>query len=361
MNHSIPILPLLVLFFAVIPLRAQSDSSSVRDSTSSSLLPLPILFYAPENGVGLGGALLYVTRARGDNRPSTWSGQAIYTTKQQVVLELAEDVYRSNALYRINGGLHFSVYPDKFFASGRNDAGYVEDYSSTTFRGFLDAVKKITHEMNWGITTFYEARFITKTEPAGLLAQGAVPGSKHALTAGAGLLWTWDSRDNMFSTYTGAYHLVNIKFFGPFIGSEFSYTRLSVDLREFFELASQHILGLQATSVLIDGTPAFHKLAELGGTNLMRGYYQGRYNDNNMLAVQAEYRFPLWRIFSGAVFGAAGEVAHTMNAFDLANVKLAYGAGLRFMFQKEERLVIRLDFGFAKGSSAMYIAADEAF
>jgi outer membrane translocation and assembly module TamA len=165
----------------------------------------------------------------------------------------------------------------------------------------------------------------------------------------------------MFSAYTGSYHLVNLKFFGPSLGSDFAYTRLSVDLRQFFEVAPRNILGVQATGLFIDGTPAFHKNAELGGTSMMRGYIQGRYNDNNLLAAQVEYRFPIWSLLSGAVFGAAGEVARSLNGFDLPNVKLAYGGGVRFTFQKEERLLLRIDYGVAKGSAGLYLSAGEAF
>lgn len=341
---------------------SQQDSLTARDSVSQGFLPLPIIFYAPENGFALGGALLYVTRQAADPRPSTWVGQLIYTTKNQVIVELQEDIYLAHGLFRADGAVHYSRYPQKFFGVGNNiPDGQSEEYSSNTSRAYLDVVRKVTDQMNLGVTTFYESKTVTETEPMGMLAAGTISGSSGGRTVGAGLLWSWDTRDNVFSSYSGSYHLVDLKFFSPTLGSDFEYTRLSVNLRTFFELASRQILALQANGILINGTPAFHKLAELGGQNMMRGYYQGRYNDKNLLAFQSEFRFPLWRLFSGALFAAVGDVASRLSAFNLPDVKLAYGAGVRYTFDERERLVLRLDLGFAGSGSNLYIAAIEAF
>lgn len=147
----------------------------------------------------------------------------------------------------------------------------------------------------------------------------------------------------------------------PSIGSDYNFGRFNFDFREYSSLGTSHILAFQAFGTFTSGTAPFHKLATLGGQNLMRGYYEGRYRDNDYLAAQAEYRTALiWRI--GAVaFVGAGEVAHTLSGFTLEDVKPSYGLGLRFNFSPTERLNIRMDFGFGKGSSGVYVGASEVF
>ena len=54
-------------------------------------------------------------------------------------------------------------------------------------------------------------------------------------------------------------------------------------------------------------------LAELGGGYRMRGYYLGRYIDNNILSCQIEYRQRIWRRIGCAVWGGAGNVFRRSN------------------------------------------------
>jgi hypothetical protein len=68
-------------------------------------------------------------------------------------------------------------------------------------------------------------------------------------------------------------------------------------------------------------------------------------------AVQCDYRFPVWRLLSGVVFASAGDVASRVPSFNLPDLKFVAGAGLRYTFQKQKRLVLRIDFGVAKGSA----------
>jgi hypothetical protein len=81
-----------------------------------------------------------------------------------------------------------------------------------------------------------------------------------------------------------------------------------------------------------------------------------------MIALQAEYRWVpvFWRL-GLAAFAGIGDVADRVGHFDLGNFKYSYGLGLRFVFDAKQRLNIRLDFGFGKGTSGVYFTAAEAF
>ncbi len=93
----------------------------------------------------------------------------------------------------------------------------------------------------------------------------------------------------------------------------------------------------------------------------MRGYFEGRFRDKDLLAVQLEYRFPIfWRI-GGAVFAGAGTVAPDVARFSVGQVKPGLGLGLRFMYDLVERMNVRVDVGFGKNSSGIYMTANEAF
>jgi len=54
-------------------------------------------------------------------------------------------------------------------------------------------------------------------------------------------------------------------------------------------------------------------------------------------------------------------VAQKMTGFSLNKLKPSYGFGLRFLFSKEEKINLRVDFGFGKNTNGLYFGIEEAF
>ncbi len=102
-------------------------------------------------------------------------------------------------------------------------------------------------------------------------------------------------------------------------------------------------------------------MAELGGDSKLRGYYQGRFRDNDLGLLQAEYRFPIWWRFGGDVFAGAGEVGHVLSDFTWGGIHPSFGAGLRLLVIPAEHLNARLDYGIGTDSHGLYLAILEAF
>ncbi len=103
------------------------------------------------------------------------------------------------------------------------------------------------------------------------------------------------------------------------------------------------------------------ELAALGGPELMRGYYDGRYLDRNLVAGQVEYRRPLTGRLGMVVFAGAGQVAPKPTGLRLDRFKPSFGAGIRFKIVKEENLNVRFDYGVGRGTSNYYFNIAEAF
>ena len=93
----------------------------------------------------------------------------------------------------------------------------------------------------------------------------------------------------------------------------------------------------------------------------MRGYFEGRYRDLNYLTAQFEYKVMLFWKIGGVLFGGIGDVAPAFENFKLVNAKYSYGFGFRYVFDKEERLTIRADFGFGLNTSGVYFSMQETF
>jgi hypothetical protein len=121
------------------------------------------------------------------------------------------------------------------------------------------------------------------------------------------------------------------------------------------------VLGLHGHLRSTNGDVPFQLLPRLGGQDIMRGTYQGRYRDRHLLAAQAEYRVELWRRIGVVAFVGAGQVADRLGAVALDDLHYSLGGGLRVMIDQRERMNLRLDLGRGRGASGTYISAGESF
>ena len=141
-----------------------------------------------------------------------------------------------------------------------------------------------------------------------------------------------------------------------FLGSDYEFTRHNLDLRHYFPIRPSHTLAFQGVLNVTTGDVPFQKLSSLGGQNIMRGYYLGSYRDKNMVALQMEYRvIPVWWRLGLVGFLGFGDVSDSVKSFEIGDFKYSAGLGLRFQFDPEERINIRVEYAFGRDSSGGYI------
>ena len=88
------------------------------------------------------------------------------------------------------------------------------------------------------------------------------------------------------------------------------------------------------SKAFLAGSSPFYLLPAMGSDEMMRGYYNGRFRDRNLLAGQTELRYRLTDRFGVVGFVGTGEVFHT--TFDFNQLKPDYGGGLRYFFDVEK-------------------------
>ena len=121
------------------------------------------------------------------------------------------------------------------------------------------------------------------------------------------------------------------------------------------------MLAWQGLGIFSFGSVPYRNLAVLGGNSIMRGYYAGRYRDKKFLGTQVEYRFPVYKRFSGVTFASAGQVAGELSEISFSEFKFAGGAGLRFAVLPKEKLNLRLDVAHGNETINYYIVLSESF
>ena len=101
-------------------------------------------------------------------------------------------------------------------------------------------------------------------------------------------------------------------------------------------------------------------MALLGNSDLMRGYYEGRYRDKHKIEAQLEIRQHIWRRNGIVLWAGAGTVFNKFSAIMMKRILPNYGLGYRWEFKKNVNL--RLDYGFGKaGQGGFIFNINEAF
>lgn len=332
---------------------------------SSGLIFIPAIYYTPETRIAGGAAAIFYFRISGnafDSRPSTISPTFIYTQRKQIISSLFAELYLKDELYRLNGGVSYMKYPDKFYGIGPSTLRSAEeDYTPRDLQLLASMQRKIKGGFSIGLQYQFTNTKLLEVEEDGLLAGGGIPGSEDGAVSSAGILANWDTRDNIFSPASGSFHQLSAILSKSALGSDYDFAQYNLDLRKYFPVSASGALATQFYMNSLSGEPPFRMLSKIGGASLLRGYYEGRYRDKHLLALQTEYRMAVWRRFGMVAFAGLGDVADRLDHFVLDRLKYSAGWGVRYLFSRREKLNIRIDLGFGEDAFGFYINLGEAF
>lgn len=356
-------------------LLAQSDSISLPHQPVQSLslktrntLILPLVARSIETDWSVGAAGSFTFRFnRHDTltRTSNTQALALYSLRKQFIAAVNGTTYFPGERYILNYQLSYSYFPDKFWGLGKEAPDKNEEsYIFKQYYVYLHFQRKLQNRVFAGFLYEYQRLLNIEYQPGGLFDQLGVMGRYPYHISGAGLSLTYDTRNNAFAPDRGSFLQVFFNHFSPAFGSDFRYTNYVVDFRRFIQTYREQVLAIQAYAFLNSGDVPLRSLASFGGSNSMRGFYDGRYRSKNQVVLQAEYRAPLfWRI--GAVgFAGIGNVSSQMKDLNFNDLKYSYGGGLRFLLNRNERLNLRIDYGWGVGESVshgLYFQLGEVF
>jgi len=341
----------------------------VKKKSPWGITPVIVPFYTPETRFGIAGGVIFSNLPNSDY-PNQKKGHvtvgAAYTQLNQISAELVAEKFFQGDDYKLNLQFDFSKFPDFYYGIGGNTPDSMkEKYTPVKYVATGSFLwESINHLYIGPLYKFFYIR-ITDKESSGELNSGLKTGSNGSRVSAAGFQVSWDNRDSVLFTHSGM--LLDLKscFYHAYMGSAFDFVQVEFDFRQFFQIYGEHVFALQEVITSSSGDVPLEMMPRLGGRYVMRGFYEGRYRDENYIAVQAEYRFPLfWRIGGSAFFGA-GEVASHFKDFNLHNIRLAGGAGIRASVDKKEKINLRLDVGLSgfreTSDVGVYLTIMEAF
>ncbi len=348
--------------------------SAKKDTTrSGSFLPLPVFGYAQETGFEFGALSLYsfyTDKADPLIRSSSITGLATFTTKNQSNFQLKADVWAPQNKYHYIGEIRYKSFPFNFYGIGNNTLQADEDVIiQKKFRLNTEIEKQMGKISYTGLNISFEDYQFEDKEVGGIFSTSSfINGRNGGKVVFIGLSQIIDSRNSNTYTIRGTYLKLNYSYAPNFFGNdsfEGSFTKL--DFRTFKSFNNTTVLGINANYQTLQGNnPPFYLMPQLGNDQMMRGYYSGRYRDENLLALQTEIRYR-FNPRLGIVGFLGGGMVYSSGAFNLHNIKPSYGGGFRYFFDIERGLSVRIDYGLGekrsneKRQSGVYVSLGEAF
>jgi len=359
------VLILILLSSSYSHIFAVEKDEETKSESKSVFGTFPLIGYTPETKLfgGVAGIYTFHTTKDVESRPSSIPLAAMYTQNRQYSIGLSPEIYIKREEYRLTIELSLAKFPDRFYGIGNNTSDNMEeDYTPRTILLRTNFQKKIFAALNVGVQYQFNKSDVIEVEENGLLAKNQILGSEGGTSSGIGVLINWDNRNNVFYATKGGFYQMSSIIYTNALKSDYKFTQYNFDLRHYLPILSSHTLAFQGILNFMTGDVPFQNLSLLGGQNMMRGYYQGRYRDKNMIALQMEYRItPVWWRIGLVGFYGFGDVADKISNFEIKNFKHSVGLGLRLQLNPEEGLNLRIDLGYGEGSFEPYISVLETF
>lgn len=220
-----------------------------------------------------------------------------------------------------------------------------------------DYVYKLTRCIHFGIalnTNYTSASRMTRPE--------YLDGQRSSyFVVGVGASLQYDTRDFILNPRRGVCFLVREVVYPEWLGNaDMTVLSSTIIFDAYHQVWEGGVLALDLYG-RYNGEDVPWSLREELGSDMsrMRGYYAGRYIDNNQITTQLELRQHVFGRVGCVVWCGGGTVFPSFDELRFDDVLPNYGLGLRIEFK--HNVNVRIDYGFGKDTGGFVFQFAEAF
>jgi outer membrane protein assembly factor BamA len=316
-------------------------------------MPVPYVNYDRSLGFSMGAVpLLMFNPSRKDTiSPSSLvGGVGFWSTNKTWFLMgfgkfyLGEDRWRITTAGGI-GTVNFQFYLD-------NPINSWIPYQSETDFFMLKVERRIYKQLYGGISYVY-ADVITSSE--------ILPFTDSLTIKGIGLSLSLDRRSNPYYPRKGFYSTVKYNANPEFMGNESQSQKLEIDYNHYVPLRQEKdVLAARLFAGLGLGDISFNQQFIVMHKDI-RGYTQGGYRGNYLLALQGEYRWNFHKRWGAVGFVGVATVFEAINESDSGKLLPGLGTGIRFKAFQENDFSVGIDVAAGLDDWGIYFQIGEAF
>jgi len=254
--------------------------------------------------------------------------------------------------YLFSTPLRFSLY----LYNEREVTTRTQDAKASQYFGNIYGINsRVGYSVNLSTDITVELKF----KKAFINIMGDYKPEKNILTNSVLFAYSRDRRDNIFNPHQGLLSLTSTEFAGNLLKGDNHFIRYIEDFSIYRRVTKRSVLASNlrigytvplrsntGTSISVD------ERFELGGASSLRGYSEssigtldirGKYSGIYLINGGEEFRFPIYKLLSGAVFADWGGLWLNREDMNLKSTKLGIGFGIRYNTVIGP---VRIDYGY---------------
>lgn len=350
----------IALLLIIISLSPETDAQNVPttvDSTEKniSFIPIPYLSYDRTLGFSFGAVplMMYKLNKKDTISPPSITGAiGLYSTEKTWFAMVFNKFYFNEDKWRATlfggiGNINF-----QFFVDSPLSPGYI-DYNTIINVFKIEMQRKIYKDLYAGINYSY-----LKTETTFEVGEGY---KDIAYFNGVGAILSYDIRDDVYYPHKGLIINLNYISYPEFLDNKYISDKIELDYNQFFSMSNKRdVIGLRLYGGFGIGDLNFNQQFVIG-RNDIRGYTQGKYRGNQIIALQSEYRMNPWRKIGFVGFVGIASVYNGINENDNSKVLPGAGVGFRYLIFPKNKMNVGMDFAIGDGDWGFYFKIGETF
>ncbi len=328
---------------------------------SFGVLPGP--HYSSTVGFGLGVVATGLYSMDRSDSLLTKSNVSLYgdvSTKGFLMVGVRGNNIFPNERFRLDYRLYVYTFPTKFYGigyeQGNNDSNQA-DFRRLKFDAMARFMFNVAPDLFVGPTLNFQFIRATEMDPLGEQFIGGQRKTVHALTPG--ISFTYDSRDFILNAKKGWFLQLDQTFTPKWLGNTYSFSTTDFAVSTYVPVWKGGTFAVELHGRFNYGDVPWSLMAEMGGSNRMRGYYEGRYRDRNIIEGQMELRQHIAGRHGAVLWAGTAQVFPEASALRWTRFLPNFGIGYRWAFRPG--INIRLDYGFTRNGGGFLFNINEAF
>lgn len=350
---------LILLLYCSSALSQQSEADSLTtnqlEEKNMEFTVMPFMSYNNNLKFMLGAVpmVMYKLNPRDTISPKSLSGvTAVYTTNNSYFVGFFNKFYFNEDKWR---GTFFMALGDinsQFFGGELEDADFY-NYATNAKIFSIGVQRKLKSNLYGGLTYTY-ANYNT-------IFEDGIADESNTVTNGLELNTLFDTRDNVYYPTSG--NMIRARWinYGEWFGNEVEANKINTSFNKYFSVRNnKDVFAARFSGVFGLGDIAFEQQTTVGGKDI-RGYSEGKYRGNTVVALQAEYRLNFAERMGVVGFLGAATLYGTDNEAFEGKFLPGGGVGFRYRAFKAVKFNIGVDAALGKDDWGINFRIGEAF
>ncbi|MDW7693361.1 BamA/TamA family outer membrane protein [Flammeovirgaceae bacterium SG7u.111] len=329
-------------------------ASADGDSSNFNFVPVPYLNYSRSTGLAVGALpmAMYKLNPADTISPSSIAGLlGTYSTNDTWFAMVFSKFYFNEDKWRATAAAGYGNINFQFYVASPIDK-YVGYNTGAKFL-FVELQRKVVDKLYFGVN-YVRSSFDTSFDIG-------IPAEINVNLQGLGTILSYDRRDSVYYPRKGLLAEIKFNSFPEFFGNEFISSNVEIELNKFFPIKQgRDVVAARLYGGFGIGDLSFNQQFIIGRTDI-RGYTQGDYRGDQMVAMQAEYRWNFHKKLGAVGFFGLATVFNGINSEDDGKILPGAGAGFRYMIFPKNHMNVGIDIAVGNGDWGTYFKIGEAF